>query len=171
MVISNLLLNWKMPLLKKFLLIIIVVAIYFIGVRKLRAAIHDLHLGSILPTSYGVIDEDSEVTFFAQSSVSYTFYYQSDEANYIWMYKIPFGSFFLFAVLGLILVNAKKNDYLILVGIHLISGLIALLFLILGLNLQKYFLIIPDLLSRYLVPLCSLGMVGYTYLKNNGKLE
>ncbi len=160
-----------MPLLKKLLLFIVIVAIYFLGVRKVRSAIHDVHLGSILPNTYGLVEEDSNIAFFAQSSVGFTFYEQSEESSYNWQYKIPFGSFFLFSVLGLVLVGAGKNEYLILAGIHVISGLISFFFLAIGINFYHNFLLVPDLLSRYLVPLCSLGLVGLAYLKKTGKLE
>lgn len=160
-----------MPLLKKLLLFIVIVLIYFLGIRNLRAVVHDLHFGSVLPDTYGLVGESTNLTFYSQSTVSYTFVYQPDETEYIWIYKIPFDSFFLFAMLGLVFLNAKKDDYLILTGIHFTSGLISLLFLVLGIHFQHYLLLVPDLLSRYLVPLCSLGMVGLAYLKNKGKLE
>ncbi|RNC86041.1 MAG: hypothetical protein ED557_04525 [Balneola sp.] len=158
-----------MPLLKKLLLLTIVVIVYFFGIRNLRSLVHDFHLGSVLPTSSGLIDGDTSLSFYSQSSVSYTFYYNSD-SSYTWVYKIPYGAFFLFSLLGLILIDAKRVDYLILIGIHFTSGLISFLFLLVGINFYHYLLIVPDLLSRYLVPLFSLGLVGFAYLKKDGKL-
>ncbi|GAB5409649.1 MAG: hypothetical protein BalsKO_20140 [Balneolaceae bacterium] len=156
-------------LLKKTLLIIGFVLFYFLGIREVRGVIHDAHYGSILPSQQGVIS--SELYFEAQSSVSFTFRETYLEHGYGWQYKIPFGSFFLFATIGLLMIEVSKREYGILVLIHLFGGIISFLFVLMGLHVWVKFMIIPDLLSRYLLPLSSMGYVALMYLQQRSKVS
>ncbi len=155
-------------LLKKGLIILGFVLIYFIGIRQARSFIHDLHLGTILPDEYGVINED--VGFMAESSVSFTAFLLGGKTPHGWQYKIPFGSFFLFSMIGLIIIDSKRKHYYILTSIHLIGGVISFSFFVLGINTFTQFLVIPDIISRYLLPVCSLGVVALSYLEKKNKL-
>lgn len=155
-------------LFKKALLIIGFILLYFLGIREVRKVVHELHLGTVFPEQLSVIDDELEIE--SQSSVSFTFYNLQYEKGHGWQYKIPFGSFFLLAVIGLILIDANGKEYATLASIHIIGGLISFLFVLMGINIWINFLIIPDLLGRYLIPISSLGYVALSYVQKKQKV-
>ena len=154
---------------KKAGFIIALILFYFLGIRELRGVVHDLHLGTILPEDYGKVQE--EINFTAQSSVSFSFYEEAEVIHKKWDYKIPFGMFFLFGCIGLITLGSRSNSYMYLIGIHFIGGILSFVGLLLALTLSIKFLIIPDILSNYLVPLCSLGLVALSYIQKREALK
>lgn len=156
-------------LLKRGALIAIFILIYFYGVREIRGLVHNLHLGTILPEEYGEFQEG--LKFYAPSSVSFAFFEDVEVVHKQWSYKIPFGMFFLFGCLGLIALGSVYQSYVYLIGIHLAGGMISFIGLILALNLSIKFLILPDLISSYLVPLCSLGLVALSYIQRKEALK
>ncbi|MBO6523651.1 MAG: hypothetical protein JJ971_07505 [Balneolaceae bacterium] len=148
---------------KKGALIITLVFIYFFGIREIRGVILDTHLGTILPQDYGEIQNG---LFFTElSSVSFSFYNKTRVIHKFWVYKIPFGLFFLLACIGLIILYANSKFYYYLIGIQIIGGAISFLFLLLTISISDHFIVVPDLISRYLTPLCSLGLVALTYIQ------
>lgn len=149
---------------KKALIIIVFSLIYFLGIREARAFLHGLHLGTILPDEYGVFDEG--ISFDNKSSVSFSFYtnFDSDEVSRVWSYKIPFGLFFLLAVLGLILLDSETKYYYYISVIQLIALIFSIIGLLLAKSLSAKFLVIPDIISLYLLPLCSLGLVALVFI-------
>ncbi len=155
-------------LFKKGLIILGFTLIYFLGIRQVRSFIHELHLGTILPEEYGVINED--IGFMAESSVSFTAFLLSEVKPHGWQYKIPFGSFFLFSAIGLIIIDSERKHYYILSLIHFIGGIVSFSFFVLGINVFTPVLIIPDIIARYLMPVCSLGVVALSYLEKKNKL-
>lgn len=155
--------------LKKLLLIIGFVLLYFLGVREVRGIIHDAHYGIILPSQQGLIT--NEVGFESQSSVSFTFYELNTESGHGWQYKIPYGSFFLFAIIGLISIGASMKDYWILILIHLFAGIISFSFVLMGIHFWVKLLMISDLLTRYLLPISSMGFVALIYLQQRSKVS
>lgn len=154
-------------LLKKGLLVIGFVLIYFLGVREVRKVVHNFHLGTILPAQLGQINNQLE--FESQSSVSFTFHKLGTEKGHGWQYKMPFGSFFLFGTIGLILSGTNRKEFGILSAIHVVGGVVSFTFVFIGLQGWANFLIIPDLLSRYLIPVSSLGFVALTYVQKKPK--
>lgn len=155
--------------LKKVFIVVLVALVYFVGVRGIRSAIHNYHMGSILPDEYGEINED--LIFYSQSSVSFTFEYNSNKEFTKKMYKIPFGMFFLFALVGLIFIGVVKQSYYYLAGIHFGGGFISFLALWYSIPNHPYFLVIPDMISRYLIPLLSLGLVALSYLQKKNSTD
>lgn len=136
----------------------------------MRSAIHNAHMGSVLPSKYGEIDSD--LIFYSQSSVSFTFEYNANTEFTKKMYKIPFGMFFLFSMIGLIMLGSRKEAFYILIVIHFLGGIISFLALIYSVPDHPYYLVIPDMIGRYLIPLLSLGLVALSYLqKKNGADE
>ncbi len=154
-------------LLKKGLLVISFVLIYFLGVREVRKVVHNIHLGTVLPTQLGQIN--NQIDFESQSSVSFTFHKLGTEKSHGWQYKMPFGSFFLFGTIGLILLGASRKDFGILSAIHIVGGVVSFIFVLIGVHGWVNFLIIPDILSRYLIPVSSLGFVALTYVQKKPK--
>lgn len=156
-------------LLKKVLLIAVFILIYFLGIREIRVMIHDFHLGTILPAEYGQLEGD--LYFISKSPVSFTFYEEAKVIHKKWKYKIPFGLFFLLGFIGLILIDVDKILYLYLIGIHAMGVVISFLFLNFATRWCSHFLIVPDLLTRYLIPLFSLGLAALTYIQQKEKAE
>ncbi|HCD53570.1 MAG TPA: hypothetical protein DEQ34_14065 [Balneolaceae bacterium] len=148
--------------LKKSLLLIVLIGVYFLGLREIRKIGHNALMGSLLPDNYGEITDG--LFFFSQSSVSFTLA-ESMEADHGWQYKMPFGSFFLFSILGLVFVGGKSSDYGVLALIHVTGFVLSTLFVWIGLRAGNGFFVVPDMLSRYLVPLASLGLVALVYLR------
>ncbi len=158
-----------LKLLKMGVLIITFVLIYFFGIREIRGVILDLHQGTILPEEYGEIQNG---LFFTElSSVSFSFYKKAKVIHKFWVYKIPFGLYFLLGCIGLIILYAGSKPYYYLIGIQIIGGMISFLFLLLAINISYHFIVIPDLISRYLTPLCSLGLVALTYVQQRESLK
>lgn len=127
-------------------------------------------MGTILPVEYGLINEN--ISFYAQSSVSFTFCDSCKEYGKGWQFKIPFGSFFLFGVIGLLIMGVDKIPFLYLSGFHFLSGLLSTILVMLAINYSMSLFIIVDFISRYLLPLGSFGYVAFLYgkLKMNDRL-
>lgn len=156
-------------LFKKLFLCVIVVAVYFGGVRKLRNVIHDAHIGTILPKENGEIN--SNLSFYTEGAVSFSFTLSSDSNFTSKKYKIPFGLFFLLPLIGLVILGTLRQDFFVLISIHLLGGIISFLALIYAIPEHPYVLIIPDMLSRYLIPLLSLGLVALSYLQKKNSTD
>lgn len=147
---------------KKLVLIVCFIAIYFFMLRSGRALLHDQLMGTLLPKEYGVIQDN--LAFLSQSSVSFTIY-DIIQNSHGWQYKMPFGSFFLFAMIGLIAIKSGKSGYLQLIGLHLAGFIIATIAVWVALKGVTNAMVITDFISRYLVPVGSLGLVAITYMQ------
>lgn len=138
--------------LKRFLLIILFVGFYFIGLRPIRSSVADLIKSKIVV---------SGVDQFQQSSVGITTVYSEDGFSKKFVFKVPFGMFFLFSSVCLIWLKARWKDFGILIIIQVGFWVIAFLSFIPGSNGNLFFLEIMDFLTRYLSPLVSLGLPIY----------
>lgn len=147
--------------LKKLILVFVVAGVYFIIVREVRKSFVSIQIEKVLE-----FQGTSSITKIEQAPVSITFIL---DGSHMRLYKISFGMFFLFACIGLVLVDSKKKDYLILFLIHMIGGLLSTIFMWVGINSSTSLLVIPDALSRYFIPLCSLGLVALVYIQNKNK--
>ncbi len=145
-------------ILKRVGLAIVIVVLYFLGIRELRQEMHQLYMGTILPQEYGEINE--HYSYYAQSSVSFTITATSETETKGWQFRIPFDSYWLFGTLILVLFGKSRKEYFYLSLIHIISGLITLCCVIIGLKGFDIFLITTDFICRYLIPLASLGYVS-----------
>lgn len=127
-------------------------------------------MGTILPAEYGEINEN--ISFYAQSSVSFTLVDLKAENHKGWQFKIPFGSFYLFAVIGLLFLQSDKKTYALLSGFHLLMGVTTVILVVIGIKFSTALLIVVDFISRYLLPLGSFGYVAFLYgkLKMNNRL-
>lgn len=79
-------------------------------------------------------------------------------------FKVPFGLNFLLAMVGLSLLSARTIFYGYLAGIQIIGVIIAFVSFYLGGILSLKLVILSDLMVRYLIPLCSLGIVPVAYI-------
>ncbi len=150
-----------LSILKRGLLVSICVIAYFFGIRELRQEMHDVYMGTIFPETYGQINED--YSYISESSVSFTIYTIDDTQSKAWQFRMPFDSYWLFGTLGLILLGAKKENYVALIAIHLTTGVLNVLFVVIGLKGYDFLLISVDFICRYLIPLASLGYVSIVF--------
>jgi len=144
--------------LKKAGLAAAVVVIYFFVIREVRQEVHNFYMGTVLPDEHGEIND--HYSFYSQSSVSFTICSECTEYGKGWLFKVPFGSFWLFGAFALVLISAKRESYLILSAIHLSAGVVTFLFVLIGQNGFDILMIGTDFISRYLLPLFSLGYVA-----------
>lgn len=93
--------------------------------------------------------------------------YHADDFKKIWHYKFPFGFFFLLGMIGLILLGADKNFYLIIIGVHLIVTIMCTLIFSYLIYQNVWWLAVSDMLSRYFIPLSSIGIIPLSLLFKN----
>lgn len=86
-------------------------------------------------------------------------------------YRPQFGFFFLIALMSLFFITRQKKHYFILLGLHLVSTILAFLFLILGaFGIQTGFVLTHAIMS-YLTPALSLALVPLVMAHNKRKPE
>ena len=142
---------------------------YFSLFRDIRGVLHENLRGTILPENYGVIND--EIAFITPSSVAFILYRFESNPENGWQYKMPFGSFFLFSLIGLVFIKAKRKSFLILISFHFIGGLLSTLFVWIGIHGFTNALIFTDFISRYLLPIGSLGLVALTLVQIKDSAE
>jgi hypothetical protein len=139
------------------------VIIYFFLLRPLRAELNKYIYQPIVEKSMS--QNERIYTDKEASSVSnYIFWSDGDAPPHVLSIKFPFGLHFLLGIIGLVILGAKKSFYIYLVSIQVFGSLSALLCLYLGSLTIIQLLVISDLLLRYLIPLCSLGMVPLAFI-------
>ncbi len=155
-------------ILTKIGLVLVIIIGYFFGIRELRQEIHSIYLGTILPAEYGAINSD--LSFYSQSSVSFTFCEDCSEYGKGWQFRIPFDSYWLFSMITLVLISADKQSYLNLAYIHLSAGILTLCLVLIGIQGINVLMMTTDFISRYGIPLASFGYVAFVYgnSKKNG---
>jgi|AntRauTorcE11897_2_1112592.scaffolds.fasta_scaffold00349_4 hypothetical protein len=97
--------------------------------------------------------------------------YQAGDFQKILHYKFPFGFFFLLGIIGLILIGSEKNFYILLIGIHAFTAIIASLTFSLLAGQSVWLLIVCDMLSRYFIPLSSIGIIPLSLLAKRNLLH
>lgn len=153
-------------LLRKFLLILGFVLIYFFGVRNVRVTLIDFIQNPV----NNLIENNQNLDLIRNpTTIDFISNYSESTSNK-YTFKFPFGMFFLFSIIGLIITDATTNKYLILIFIHFIGGLLSIIFLFFGVTNWGYFLIVPDIISRYLLPMFSLGLVALSLPRKKNRL-
>ncbi len=74
--------------------------------------------------------------------------------------KLPFGMYFIFGILVMIMTGAKNTYYKYMVSVHAIIFLVLIPTIYAGLYFYPTLLLIVDFMSRYMIPLISLGIVA-----------
>jgi hypothetical protein len=139
------------------------IVIYFLLLRPFRAEFNQYVYQPVVQQS---IEQSDQLFEGGESSSvsSYLIWGDTIESGKDLHIKVPFGLHFLLAIIGLVLISAKRSFYLYLLGVQVGGSLMALFCLYLGSLTIVQLLIISDLLLRYLVPLCSLGMVPLAFI-------
>jgi hypothetical protein len=76
---------------------------------------------------------------------------------------MAFNSFYLFASLGLLIINDIKSSLYTLSAIHATGWVLATMFLFAGLTIHPNWWIGSDLITVYLLPLASMALVAIRY--------
>lgn len=97
------------------------------------------------------------------------FRFKEGDFQKVWHYKITFGSFFFLAMIALISLNSETKLFVILAGMHVTVIIISSLIFHIGTQWSFALLAVPDLLSRYIIPLVSLGLIPIAYIQNRQK--
>lgn len=137
--------------------VLLIIVGYFFLIRPIRAEINRIILKPVV--EYGVTSNTNIYAAEESRSVSNAIFWgEGDTRNELFV-TVPFGLTFLVGMMGLVLVGSEPKFFGYLVAIQLIGGVIAVLSFYLGAILHLKFLILSDLTIRYLIPLCSMGLV------------
>ncbi len=147
-------------LLKKVLLAVGIFLIYFMILRPARG-----HVVSFIDshTTYQGIEHSFE------SATSIKMVSLTNAKQKELYFKAPFGMFFLFAIVGLLFVDFRTKNFLLLVGIHLSIWVIAFISFKIGVAGNSFFLDIMDFFIRYSLPLCTMGLIPMLLLMKQSK--
>lgn len=141
----------KYTLFQRIILLLIIVAGYFFVLRPSRAF---LNQKVFVP----VVQHNLDVSQYNLSnSVSSILIWGIEKKKS--QLKFPFGVYFLMGLVGLVLVSAAPKFFLYLVSVHVVGGMISYVALWGGVLFDESFFILPDLLSRYLVPILSFLLI------------
>lgn len=153
---------------KKTVLVVLYILFHLFVLREIRTAAFTWQTQSFVPEGVHQIEE---VTVQKLGARLVYFEYESRFFNKVLTYKFPFGFFFLIGIIGLILIGSGKNLYLILVGIHIFTVIIAsLIFSILVYHSIWWFTVV-DMLTRYFIPLSSIGIIPLSLLAKRNLLH
>ncbi len=149
------------PWIYKILLIVVFVAFHFTISRGIRTALFKVQVPEQL-----IERIENNNVFHIQELSTRLIYIELDYNQYHreWKYKLPFGQFFLFGILGLIIIGADKVMYYLLIGAHAIIVLLSGIVFRMDVINNYYLLNVPDFLSIYLAPLSAFGVVTLAYM-------
>ena len=151
-----------MSIWKKLILILIFVVAYFSMLRPVR---------SYSAKALKSVVEIKQFETYSQSSVSITIIYKDQDFSKEFPFKMPFGMFFLFSGISLIMINVSTKELAILCIIQISFWLLAFLAMLIGSKGSLFFLEIMDMILRYLLPLFSLGFPAYLIMKKKMKAQ
>jgi hypothetical protein len=146
---------------KKFAFIALYILFHLFILREIRTGIFDLQMRGAQLDRVEAIPDLSIMNLHTRLIY---FEYESIDYYKVWHYKMQFGLFFLIAMIALIALGAEWRYYLILAGSHFAVMLISSVILIFGIHQNVMLLSISDLLSRYFIPFCSIGIASFAYL-------
>jgi len=149
--------------LRKWIGFCLIIVGYFFLIRPLRVGF----LSVLIPKIEPLLEQSLNVDYY-RNATSLNFIVTnglSTEANVIsnYTYMMAFNSFYLFASLGLLIINDIKSSLYILSAIHATGWVLATMFLYAGLTLHPNWWIGSDLITVYLLPLASMALVAIRY--------
>lgn len=149
--------------LRKWMGFCLIIAGYFFLIRPLRVGF----VSVLIPMIEPLVEQSLNVEYY-RNTTSLNFIVTnglSTEANVIsnYTYMMAFNSFYLFASLGLLIINDIKSSLYTLSAIHATGWITATMFLYAGLTLHPNWWIGSDLITVYLLPLASMSLVAIRY--------
>jgi hypothetical protein len=149
--------------LRKWIGFCLIIAGYFIFIRPLRAGF----LSVLIPMIEPLVEQSSNVEYYRNTTALYfnVTISLSREVNVLkdYTYMMAFNSYYLFASLGLSIINDLKSSLFTLSAIHATSWITATIFLFAGLTLHPNWWIGSNLITVYLLPLASMALVAIRY--------
>lgn len=155
------------PLLKRSFILLVVLVLHFTVSRSVRSSFFAFHLDDIMMNPER-IHEDLALQQYDSRLIKVN-YMLHDQPKPI-RYKLPFGFFFILAISVLILRGDKRHIY-ILLSIHGALLIISALLIRPGLTSIPYLMFVIDLLTFYLTPLASIGVVVLSFMQTNKQIE
>lgn len=153
---------------KKAIFVGIYILFHLFILREIRTSLFSWQTNALVQTNAQQIDEVSI------SDLGTRLIYiesKTDTIEKIWHYKFPFGFFFLLGMIGLILIGSDKNFYLILITIHVLAAVIATLVFSFLIYQSIWWLAVCDMISRYFIPLSSIGIIPLSLLDKRNLLH
>jgi len=149
--------------LRKWIGVCLIIAGYFFLIRPLRVGF----LSVLIPMIEPLLEQSLNVEYY-RNATSLNFIVTnglSTEANVIsnYTYMMAFNSFFVFASLGLLIINDIKSSLYTLSAIHATGWVLATMFLFAGLTIHPNWWIGSDLITVYLLPLACMALVAIRY--------
>lgn len=146
----------------KALIIILVVVAYILLLRPVRNTLFDVQFNSILTEEIRA-EENIEILILEERA--FIAAWPDSRPDVQWQYKIPFGIYFLVSLIALVILNGSRKLYLLLTGIHAAALIVAALLLWAAARWSPGFLTGTDLITRYLIPFCSLALIPLAYIQ------
>lgn len=140
----------------KFFVIILYLIIHFLVLSHIRNTVFSWQLGK------GFIDKIEETDYISIRTLDTRLVYfdfHSENLSKTIHYKISFGFFFLIAIVFLILLGAGKKFFIFIVCAHFFDLILSSLLILISPTLGFGLLLICDLMSRYIIPLVSIGVI------------
>lgn len=150
----------------RFIAVVIIFALYLFFIRDVRSSLNKQIGKSVekkIVASEGLKLDIRSTRLWINQSTS--------QQEKVYAFKFPFGFFFLLGVAGLVLFGFDVRLIFVLFGVHCIAVLVNLLFLWLGLIFSPLFFTGMDLISRYLIPLISLGFPLYGLIQKQNAMH
>ena len=149
--------------LRKWIGVCLIIAGYFFLIRPLRVGF----LSVLIPMIEPLLEQSLNVEYY-RNATSLNFIVTnglSTEVNVIsnYTYMMAFNSFFVFASLGLLIINDIKSSLYTLSAIHATGWVLATMFLFAGLTIHPNWWIGSDLITVYLLPLACMALVAIRY--------
>ncbi len=146
----------------RMVFVVLIVIIYFILIRPLRAEINRLFLTPVV--SHGIsVNVNISSAEDSRSVSNAVLWGEDDEINELFV-TVPFGLTFLVGIVGLLMIGSVPKFYGYLVMVQLLGGFLGILSFYLGAEVNLKFLIVSDFAIRYLTPLCSMGLVPLSFI-------
>ncbi len=154
-------------LLIRAILFILTLLLYVFGIHELRKELTDFYMNQIQEENY---TSESIIFKKASSNVSIIIFNTANSISNGWRFRIPFGSFWLYSTLALIIIGASFKDYINLLIIQVCGWLMSTVLISFWQFEYEIIFITIDFICRYLVPLFSLGYVAIVFGNRKSKL-
>jgi hypothetical protein len=153
-----------MTMLKKVLFIGLYIVIHFLVLSDIRTGLFQYQIRGV-ESNFASADKELIISRIDTRIIDFIRTDDTRKTPHVITYKIPFGFFFLIGMTGLIVTTASRGKFVALILSHLTVLLIGSLVFYLSINVNTWLLAINDLLTRYFIPLISIGVVAYAVLE------
>jgi len=154
----------KMSFWNKTILISLYLIFHFFVISDVRTHVFEFQIIEV-QTYYNSPNSEINIDRIHTRIIDFDYPDKEKGTEKVWTYKIPFGFFFLLGILGLLTVGSNRKYYIVLLVTHLVVLLAGSLVFYLSINVNTWLLAINDLLTRYINPMISIGVVAFALLE------